>query len=110
MKIPTVIGTIILAVELVLVGGLIKASAVPAPKVTICHNTGSQTNPTVTITVSENAVAAHVKNHGDTLGACPNNPTPPVDLPNDPLDPESPQTTVSNPGVAEETQFTGAGK
>lgn len=39
-------------------------------KVTICHHTGSQTNPTVTITVSRNALPAHFA-HGDTLGPCP---------------------------------------
>jgi hypothetical protein len=39
-------------------------------KVTICHHTGSTKNPTVTITVSKNAVPAHLK-HGDTLGPCP---------------------------------------
>jgi hypothetical protein len=39
-------------------------------KITICHHTGSNKNPTVTITVSENAVPAHLA-HGDTLGPCP---------------------------------------
>jgi hypothetical protein len=38
-------------------------------KETICHHTGSQTNPTVTITVSRNALPAHFA-HGDTLGPC----------------------------------------
>jgi hypothetical protein len=37
--------------------------------VTICHHTHSAKNPFVTITVSANALPAHLK-HGDTVGAC----------------------------------------
>jgi hypothetical protein len=38
-------------------------------KMTICHRTGSKKNPFVTITVSQNAVRAHMR-HGDRLGRC----------------------------------------
>jgi uncharacterized membrane protein YgcG len=40
-------------------------------KVTLCHHTHSKKHPWVTITVGSAAVAAHLKHHGDTLGACP---------------------------------------
>src|SRR5712691_8826114 len=45
-------------------------------KVTICHHTHSKKNPTVTITISKNALPAHLK-HGDTLGPCPPAPSEP---------------------------------
>jgi ABC-type sugar transport system substrate-binding protein len=57
------------------VGGVVSPSANAAAsaqyekKVTICHQTGSNTNPSVTITVSRNALPAHF-GHGDRLGAC----------------------------------------
>ncbi|MBD0347982.1 MAG: hypothetical protein ICV59_02405 [Thermoleophilia bacterium] len=43
----------------------------PADKVTICHRTGSDSNPYVEITISRNALDAHLK-HGDLMQTpCP---------------------------------------
>lgn len=49
---------------------------VAARKVTICHSTGSKSNPFVEITISEDAVPAHQNNHQDDIipapaGGCP---------------------------------------
>jgi hypothetical protein len=38
-------------------------------KVTICHHTHSKKHPFVTISISQNALPAHLR-HGDTVGPC----------------------------------------
>ena len=53
-------------------------------KVTICHNGN-------TITIGAPAVDAHVRNHGDTLGACAEGGLGPVEPP---LDPPTTTTTL----------------
>jgi hypothetical protein len=59
---------LILAASALLVLALaVPAFSEPDEKVTICHNTDNNPHE---ITVSENAVPAHLK-HGDILGACP---------------------------------------
>ena len=42
-------------------------------KVLLCHKTGSKKHPLQTISISRNALPAHLK-HGDTEGACPTAP------------------------------------
>ena len=44
------------------------AHAAPQEKVFVCHETNSKTNPTVMISVSENAVDEHL-DHGDKLAS-----------------------------------------
>jgi hypothetical protein len=51
-------------------GGNGPSSAQSQYKVTICHMTGSESNPSNTISVSNAALPAHLA-HGDTLGPCP---------------------------------------
>jgi hypothetical protein len=47
-----------------------KAAELQEHKVSICHKTGSDSNPWVQIEVSENALEAHMA-HGDINGSCP---------------------------------------
>lgn len=56
-----------LAILLPLTGGIVHTQLVKASKldkVTICHATGSATNPFVKITVSPNAINGHFENNG----------------------------------------------
>jgi hypothetical protein len=50
-------------------GGAASAKQYEPKKVTICHKTHSKKNPFRTITVSQNALKAHLK-HGDAMGPC----------------------------------------
>jgi hypothetical protein len=56
------------------------ASEYPGKKVTVCHHTGSQTNPWVEITISENALPAHLGHHDGDFVVTPTSPCPPTAL------------------------------
>jgi hypothetical protein len=68
------IGAIIALAALASFAAAVSSSGTPAVsqygnKVTICHHTHSTKHPFVTITVSRNALPAHLR-HGDTVGPC----------------------------------------
>lgn len=79
----------VLTLALALGGTLLGAGTATAgqPKVVICHATGSDSNPWVSIEVAAPALAAH-DGHGDLIpapvGGCPTPVVPPVDVPVDP--------------------------
>ncbi|MBO1266710.1 hypothetical protein [Arthrobacter cavernae] len=74
-------------------------------KVTICHATGSETNPFVEITISVNAVKAHENHQGleDIIPApaagCPGAVVPPVVDPPAVVPPVTPPTVVVPPAA-----------
>ena len=78
-----------LAATLLMAAGVTSASAARAPKVTICHATGSASNPYVEITISQNAADAHDRHHGERdiipapAGGCPDGPGGPGPGPGD---------------------------
>ncbi|WP_104175373.1 hypothetical protein [Arthrobacter sp. Y81] len=56
-------------VGLGLMGATVAANAAPPDKITICHATGSASNPYLFETISLNALAAHVGDTGDIVPA-----------------------------------------
>ena len=58
-----------------LIVGVAMANNDDEEKITICHNTHSDTNPSETIDIAISAWPAHLA-HGDTLGSCPDAPIP----------------------------------
>lgn len=54
----------ILIISLVVLFNIVEVKASPLEKVTICHHTGSETNPWIRIVVSGNAMGGHFHNSG----------------------------------------------
>ena len=83
----TALAIFFVATTVMLIGGLAvtvvsqqAAFADPQPtnpkKVTICHIPPGEPENRHTITVGAPSVAAHVREHGDYIGACQPDPTP----------------------------------
>jgi hypothetical protein len=77
-----IVGGLVVAVALAAAGvlggvGFAKISPTSAQyqygKITVCHKTHSKKNPWVQITISQNALPAHLRG-GDTVGACVTTP------------------------------------
>ncbi len=78
----TVVAALVTSLGLLVLGAPTLVAAVPPEKVTICHATGSATNPYVRITISVSAVELHRGHQGglDIIPApttCPGDPVPP---------------------------------
>lgn len=89
----------VLLLTLSIVGLVIPSIALAAKDaVTICHKEPQKQD--ITLSVAAAAVDAHVKNHGDTLGACKEGDIP-VDEPEVPVETPEPvnpaETPPSNP-------------
>lgn len=87
--------------------GNAKAQGNGQSKVTVCHATGSATNPYVEITIAQAGWDnGHAKHAGDSLGACPDDTEPPPPPP--PVDDGGVGgTTTTKPGDVAGTTTTG---
>ncbi len=63
-------------VGLGLMGATVAANAAPDDKITICHATGSASNPYLVETINLNALSAHVGDTGDIVPANSGNDMP----------------------------------
>jgi ABC-type sugar transport system substrate-binding protein len=66
-EIPSIVFAALAVPALALSATAVAAKNEPPDRVTICHNTHSETNPVVIITVSAEAVQTHLTLHGDVL-------------------------------------------